>query len=107
MTVSCQAERRGLVHILLSTLSVEPSHRLQARSHGAGDLIERLAGRQRVLDLQMRTADALDHMAQQSRDAGGDGGDAAESALELREMPQELAALYNDFAARYQVLIHI
>jgi hypothetical protein len=53
----------------------------------------------------MRTADALDRVTQRSRDAGGDGAETAESAHELREVLQDLATLYNDYAARYQVLL--
>lgn len=51
----------------------------------------------------MRTADALDRVTQRSRDAGGDGAETAESAHELREVLQDLATLYNDYAARYQL----
>ena len=83
----------------------------QARSHGGAALAERLEGRQRVLQLQARTVEALQEAARRdSGNGGGDGGtgggraaEAGHAAAELQETPQDLAALYNDYAAQFQV----
>lgn len=87
----------------------------QARSHGGAALAERLEGRQRVLQLQERTAEALQDIAQQSHPSDGDaaatnggaaagrGAEVADAAAALQESPQDLAALYNDYAAHFQV----
>ena len=84
----------------------------QARSHGHAGLTERLEARLHVMELQQRTAEALAGRAEASGGGGGgdnsgqgaEGSEAGEAAAELREAPRELQELYNDYAARFQVL---
>jgi len=78
---------------------------VQARSHGHAGLTERLEGRLRVMELQQRTAEALAEKAEAIGGQNGNNGhsEAGEAAAELREGPKELADLYNDYAAHFQV----
>jgi hypothetical protein len=70
---------------------------VQAKSGSDVQLAERIDSQARVLALQTRLVAALEEQVLD------DDAELGAAVAELRDEPKELAALYNDYAAKYQV----